>query len=232
MTQLSTFNLKSDNCKFVQVFRVWYLSSLIFFFFCFSFSKKSAQLGGFFPNQHDSCPLCGQSGALGRDGVTITHLLRDCSITADLRDSTKGVSDFQILWDCPPAAVLVLREVLFRALCSNFENSVLTSSSKQKLLQEFFNIKYNAVHKYTSYSLIFNEAPPSSNLSFFSYFNKNNDNNSLSFSSFKIQNETNHNNFNLLCKNNKISDPVFPYLDKVAGDSGETHSVSSFSLNP
>ena len=190
------------------------------------------QLGGFFPNQHDSCPLCGQSGALGRDGMTITHLLRDCSITADLRDSTKGVSDFQILWDCPPAAVLVLREVLFRALCSNLENSVLTSSSKQKLLQEFFNIKYNAVHKYTSYSLIFNEAPPSSNLSFFSYFNKNNDNNSLSFSSFKIQNETNNNNFNLLCKNNKISDPVFPYLDKVAGDSGESHSGSSFSLNP
>lgn len=129
-----------------------------------------SQIGGFLPNRLDPCPLCGTIDVLGRNGKTIEHLFKDCTATSDLREEVEGMDNFNILWDCPPVAVLILREILFRAINSSISVASLSEERKLNLKTEYFSGPNVPFNKYFSFLFVFS-FPSLFSLSFLS-FNK------------------------------------------------------------
>jgi len=125
-----------------------------------------SQIGGFLPNRLDPCPLCGAIDVLGRSGKTIEHLFKDCTATSDLREEVEGMDNFNILWDCPPVAVLILREILFRAIMSSYSTECLSLERKNKLMVEYFSGLNVPNNKYLSFVLLFSCSPSFHLLSF------------------------------------------------------------------
>jgi hypothetical protein len=115
------------------------------------------EIGGYYHQEEkEPCPLCGEDEAIGRNGLTITHLFRTCNELDECRKdkSGKNIDLILLLWENPIFSIFLLRFVSYLYLFylknpKNIINIHQRSENKQKFVPFILSFLQQEIQKNT-----------------------------------------------------------------------------------